>query len=252
MPRHILLFLSAFMFLCSFHVQAQLVRAEAFGWWMTPEGDVSVGEVLGFEARVDVADELGIDSQLIPGGKVLFGNRLQLGASGYQMSLSGNEDVGRQIDILGFSFDASTAVNSGLDLTLAQGFLRYNFGLEQFDVFLEGGGMFVDVAVDIRSDDVGEADASAAVVIPYGGVGGEVRIQDRFSLNGSFRYMTFTWEDIEATWSEFEIGGRVHFNDTVLLGGAWRSMSVEVDAPEENLYTDLTFSGPLAYIGLQF
>jgi len=250
MYRLLLLALPCFLLPCT--SQAQLIRAEAWGWYMTPEGDVEIGEILGLSARVDVDEELGIDSEIIPGGRVTFGDTLQIGGGGYQMSLSGNEQVGRQIEFLGFSFDASTDTASSLDLTLLQGFLRYRVGNEQIKAFVEGGGMFVDVAVDIRSDDVGEADASAAVVIPYGGLGVEATIQNRFSLNGSFRYMTFSWDDIEATWSEFEVGGRVHLGENFMLGGAWRNMGVEVDAPDDDLFTDLTFSGPVAYVGLQW
>ena len=231
---------------------AQLLQAEAWLWDMAPEGDVEISGVLGFTPRADVEDDLGVDGEAIPGVTVLFGDRWQIGASGFRTELSGDQVAGRSVEVLGRTFSASTRVQSSLDLTLARAFVRWNLGGEPVRIALEGGAQYADVAVAIEADRVGEAEASAEVVIPYGGIGVDARPVDWLSLRGSLRYMTFDWGDIEATWSEFDVGARAHLLGHLTIGAGYRGMGVEVDAPDDNLFTDLTFQGPYAALGLEW
>jgi len=231
---------------------AQMVDIDVHLWSLSSEGDVDFdGDV---SASVDLDDDLGLDEEWTPGATIVLGEGLfRLGASATQIDLAGSETVSRTISFGGLSFDASADADSSLELLLARGFARLHFGSDEFAVNVDAGGIYADIETTISgaSGLVSET-AETNVVLPFLGAEAVANPFDALELRAAIRLSQWEVSDIDVSWTDIEIGAHYEGLSPFTVGGGYRRLALDLDAPSDDLSSDLVFSGPVIYTGLEF
>lgn len=230
---------------------AKTVEIGAWGWFISPDGNI---ELESGDVSTSVSlNEIGADgSETIPGAFITLGDRFQLGAEAYQLSVGGDGNVSRTVSLFGFTTGLQSDVASDVDLTLARLFARYNIDIDGFRLGLEGGGQYADAQAELNSDLAGSFDVGTETVIPYAGLRAEFRPLEAFVIRGSLLYSSWEIDDIETSFTQLDLSAHGEFGKNVIIGGGYRQLDIEIDAPDDNVFADLDFSGPIVFAGLQF
>lgn len=233
-------------------LSARASEIEGYYWYMEPSGNGSVG-IDGLEGtKVDLKNDLGYgDSEGVFGANVALGSSHQLALSYMAFNLSAENHVDRQIKFGDETFHADANVASSLDATLVRGAYRFQTGSDEVKGGFLLGAQYVDAKVEASAKDIGSDSENATVGLPV--VGAFLRITPApvLVLRGSVAYGKWDWDDISATFVDAE--GSVALNlDPFYAGVGYRHIGIDGEDKSIPLKIDVTFSGPVAYVGLVF
>lgn len=246
--------LCALVFLLGNGVKARaLIQAEGSLFWMTPEGDVAVGYKGVSGTRVDIADDLGYDdAYAVPGGEVVVGDVHQFGMAVNRISLSEKNRISRSIRFYDKTYPFHTVVNSSLDMTLVKGFYRFSPGTSLARGGLIVGVQYVSAEVEAEAESVGSAHADVKSPMPFLGL---------YFMSCPLPFVGFQasavgsrWDlgDISASYVDLEVRAEMELMLGAYAGVGYRYVGIDVEDDDMAVEADVTLSGPVLYVGLEW
>lgn len=242
------------LFFCfaALSASAQVAELDLHLWSLSVEGDLDL--VGGVSASVDLEDDLGIEEEWTPGATVVLGEGLfRIGAAVTQIDLTGSETVSRTVSVGGLSFDASADADSSLELLLARGFARLHLGSDELAVHLDAGGIYADIDAQINAGGgILDQSAQTSVVLPFLGAEAVAKPFEGVELRAALRISQWEVDNIDVGWTDLELSAEYKGLSPFTVGGGYRRLALDLDAPAQEVSGDLVFSGPVIYAGLAF
>ena len=248
MMRRRSLFLLAALAFC---LPARSTHAQLEGsyWMFSISGDAAVG-IDGLEGTsFDVEDDFGYDDETAWGVSLTLGSTVQIGASYLKWNASGQERISRTIVFRDLRLPVAADVSSEVEVEIIRGFLALNLGPETAGAGLVGGVQYFQLSGTASAPGVGRASASAQAPMPI--IGGRLWLSPTSRILLQARALGMSWEfdDIDATYLEFEAAAHLYLSANVFAGGGYRHIDVDVTDKSEIIEVDLSFSGPVIYAG---
>ena len=230
-----------------------LVEIEGFFWLMKPEGQASVG-VDGLKGtKIDLENDFGYgDIETVPGIRFIMGKTHQFGLSIFKLDTSARNTLDRNIHFGDKEFDINENISSSIEMTVMQGFYRFNIGPEVFHGGLIIGGEYFAIEADAASSRNGSANADAdSGMLFFGGF----FESDPFSfLRLRASLLGGAWEigDVEADYLELEVSVLAKIPPGFHIGAGYRQINIDAKDTSLPLEIDLTFTGPTLFIGFEW
>jgi hypothetical protein len=221
------------------------------GWYLAPSGDgnIGIGGVAGTD--FDVEDDLGYgDEEFTPGVTLWMGDRHQFGASYLHLDISADNRIARTLRFEDLDFHIDSAVSSSLEATLIRGAYRFRFGDKAFSAGLIVGGQYVDLSADAASPDVGSARADASAGMPIVGADFVGLPVDWLQLRGGAVGFSWEFDNIEAVYLDVRADAAVRLANHWLLGAGYRHVRIDSVDDSEPVDIDVTFAGPVVFVGV--
>ncbi|MGD9873044.1 MAG: hypothetical protein AB7T27_02120 [Kiritimatiellia bacterium] len=229
-----------------------LIEVEGFYWLMQPAGDVSFGGEGEEGTGLDLEGDLGFDSaERIPGFKLAIGDVHQIGIGYFSMDIEADSIMTENVRFGDAVFYEGTDVTSTWEGDIVQGFYRLNLGSSSARYGLLAGGMFIDFTAAMESE-WGRSSQSSKAIMPY--VGGYFMGYPVSwgGVRGSVLASTWDWGDVSATMLDIELAGEVVFTPGVYVAAGYRHTGIDATFEDDNVDIDVTFSGPIAYLGFEW
>jgi hypothetical protein len=233
------------------HSRAQ-VEVEGFYWLMTLEGDAAVGlgGIVGTD--IDLESDLGYgDEEAVPGATLVLGDDHQFGVTFFQLDVSANSRINRPIRFSNLDFAVDAAVKSDVEATLVRGFYRWMIGNDTLRGGPVLGGQYFDVTAKASAEGIGRASAQVEAGMPVVGLAAEARPAEWLSLRAGGVGIRWDIDDVEITY--IDLDALVSVTAGPIYGGVgYRHIIIDGEDGGEPITADLTFSGPVAVIGLNW
>jgi hypothetical protein len=222
-------------------------------WLPTPSGDAAVG-IDGVEGTdIDVEDDLGYDdAEGTPSATILLGHTHQIGASWLALDVSARNTVDRQIRFEDLLFRVNSEVASSLEATVIHGFYRLHLGQEPVSGGITLGGIYVDFSASAQAEQIGSASADVTAGMPIAGVHLRLDPVPYLSLRGAFSGMSWTFDDVEATFLDAEASIALRTPTGLFAAAGYRHILIDAEDSGEPIKVDLTFSGPTLSAGFEW
>lgn len=237
-----------------------VLSAEARYGWMNVDGDLNLSSSSGGPVSSNNSVEaLGLDqSDMAIGGRVDldFGSP-RLTVIGWQTDFEGAGQLDETITLGGVTINASSPVDSKLDLGTFEGLLTFDlFPGETFSLGLGLGVAVVTADLSIESQTTGlDAATDQVLPIPVLAATAGVDLFERVSVSVLASGMTASYDGDGGTYIDLDANVSVRLLGEVggfagHLTGGWRYTDIELqyDDDSEAIDIDTQFTGP--YVGL--
>jgi hypothetical protein len=225
---------------------------EGIYWFMEPSGTGSVG-IDGVEGTdFDVQDDLGYGEEGLVGARFLAGESHQLEVTYLSMDISGDNVLDKQIRFSDVTYRVNTPVESSLDATLIRGAYRFEGGSDETRAGFLVGLQYVDLDADISAAGIGSAEEQVEVAMPVFGALVDLHPQPWLGIRSSIAGGSWEWDDIEATFIDFEASIQMELEAGPYFGAGYRYLMIDGSDDSVPLEADLEFQGPTLYAGLMF
>lgn len=232
--------------------QAQL-EAEAYYWLTEIEGDTTVGFKSLSGVSIDVEDDLGYDEEeAVLGARIILGTGHQLGVEYLEAAFEGLNELDRSITFGDQTFRASATLASKVDITAIRAFYRFTMGSEVMRGGIVLGGQYVGLEAIAAASGVGVEETEVQAGIPLIGAYLKANPLPFLSFWGNIVGGGWSYSGIEATYFDAEAAVRLTPLPFVYAGLGYRQLSAEVTDEEDIVDFDLTFRGPVAYVGFDW
>ncbi|MEM7392381.1 MAG: hypothetical protein AAF492_08525 [Verrucomicrobiota bacterium] len=241
------------LFACSLSLAtARAGEIEVYFWQMTPEGDAEVGTDGRGGTRADLEDDLGYGSEEdVLGFRASIGKRHQLGIAGFNIDAKARNRIDRTIRFADNTFRVSENVTTSLDMQFAQVYYKYRLGHRLLNGGLIAGAQYIQIDAKATSDRLGSASEEVDAPMPIVGVFAQSQPIGMLRLRGNLIYSDFDIEDVEATYTEFEISAMLHVKN--FFGGiGYRDIAIEAEEDSVPVVADISLTGPMAFIGMRW
>ena len=229
------------------------VKVEGHYWLTSVEGNAAIGFNNLIGTSIDVEKDLGYDDQEgAVGARVVLGNGHQIGVDYLEASFSEVNSINRTIQFRDLRFSATANLASKVDATAIRAFYRFALGNEIFRGGLLLGFQYVDLEAVASASNVGATDTNLKTAFPV--IGGTVLLHPLpfLALQGSIVGASWEVGDVEASYLDAEGAIRLYPLPFVFAGIGYRQLKVDVFDDEDNIDLDLTFSGPVGYVGFNW
>ncbi len=229
-----------------------LIEVEGFYWLMTPDGTVRFGSSSVDGTSLDLESDMGFDSaERIPGFKLALGDVHQVGVGYFSMDIEADSRISENVRFGTATFPAGTDVASTWEGDIVQGFYRLNLGSSFARYGLLAGGMYIDFAASMEAE-YGRSSQSVKALMPY--VGGYFMGYPLpwVGVRGSALASTWDWGDVSASMLDIELAGEFIFTPGVFVAVGYRHTGIDATFDDDNVDIDVTFSGPIAYLGFEW
>ena len=233
---------------------ASAFEAGVRGYYWMPglSGDVTYsGEILT-GTKLDLEDDLGMDSESYPMGEVFLGaGKHHLSLTYYKADYSGSTTLKENITFGDETFTVGTDVDSSLEYTVMD--FAYQYDLINLENFLAGGSLglvgkvkYFDITAAIESDlDKEEVDITAPVPM----VGANLHIgllADILELRVQATGLGYDGNTV------IEFLGDISYTPFPFIDihGGYRSFTIDLDI--DDLEANLTTAGPYAALTISF
>lgn len=220
-------------------------------WSMQPSGTARVGEDGIVGTPIDVEGDLGLGEEDVTVFDVHLGPMIQLGLQYMELNYTGDNEIGTTIQYQDLTFSPSTRVRSALDLQVAQAYLRTTTPDAPIRGGVDVGALYTRIESEVQAAGVGRASADTQAILPWGGLHLSIRPLTFLELGGYVRYSSFEISDVEVDYFEYELHASVRVGPAY-AGVGMRQMDIEGVYDKEDTSADLSFDGPVVFIGLEF
>ncbi|MFT5495314.1 MAG: hypothetical protein ACI9TH_000705 [Kiritimatiellia bacterium] len=228
------------------------VTLEGFYWMMEPSGTGSLGQNSIVGTRFDLQQDLGFgETENIVGATVVLGGPLAFGASFMNIDIEAQRTIEQQINFQDLSFTARSDLSSLLETSVFRGFVRAGKNDNDLAIAAEAGVIYADVTAAARASGVGNASVSVSGGTVYAGGHVKMPLGPHLGIQGGLRFSSWSFEDFEYDYLEFEISGRVKF-DPLFGGAGYRSFKLDGKDSAALFALDLELTGPIIYAGFTF
>lgn len=229
------------------------VELEGFLWLLTPQGNASVG-IDGLQGtKVDLKNDFGYeDSKTVPGLRFVFGNTHQGVLSAFQLKASADHTINRTVRFGQNEFNINERISSAIELTVLQGFYRFNIGPELFHGGLLAGAEYISVSAEASSPRLGKVRGNVDTGMILIGAFAEANPLSFLRIRGSLMAGTFDIGDVSASYLDMEFTALAFIFSGFHAGLGYRHIGVDAKHTNLPVEIDLSFSGPIFYVGFEW
>ncbi len=229
------------------------IEVEGFFWFMTPQGEASLG-IDGLQGtKVDLENDFGYgDTENVPGLRVVFGNTHQGVFSIFQLEASAENNINRTIRFGQNEFNINEHISSAIDLTVLQGFYRFNIGPDSFHGGLLAGLEYIGIGAEASSPRLGKAQGSVDTAMVLIGAFAESNPLPYLRIRGTMMVGTFEIGDMEATYLDMDFAALAIIPPGFHVGLGYRYIGMDAEDSNLPLELDLSFSGPTLTVGFEW
>lgn len=232
--------------------QAQL-EAEAYYWLTEIEGDTTVGFKSLTSVSIDVEDDLGYDDdEAVLGARIILGTGHQLGVEYLEAAFEALNQLDRTITFGDQTFTASATLASKVDITSIRGFYRFTMGSEALRGGLVLGGQYVGLEAVAAASGIGVEETDVHAGIPLVGAFLKAKPLPFLGFWGNIVGGSWSYSGYEATYFDAEAAVRLNPLPFVYAGLGYRQFSAEITDKDEIVDFDLSFRGPVGYVGFDW
>jgi hypothetical protein len=230
-----------------------VVEVEGFFWLMTPQGEASLG-IDGLQGtKVDLKNDFGYDdTENVPGFRFVFGNTHQGVLSAFQLGASAENTINRTIRFGQNDFHINEHVSSAFDLTILQGFYRFNIGPDSFHGGLLAGAEYISISAEASSPRLGKARGDVDTGMILIGAFAESNPLSYLRIRGTLMAGTFDIGDVKATYLDMEFAALAIIPPGFHAGVGYRYIGVDAEDTNLPVEIDLSFSGPTLFVGFEW
>ena len=230
-----------------------VVEVEGFLWFLTPQGEASLG-IDGLQGtKVDLGNDFGYeDTEIAPGLRVIFGDTHQGVLSAFQLKASADNTINRTIWFGQNEFNINERISSAIELTVVQGLYRFNIGPESFHGGLLAGAEYLRIGAEVSSQRLGKVRGDVDTGMVLIGAFAESNPLSFLRLRGTLMAGTFDIGDMSATYLDMEFAAKAIIFRGFYAGLGYRYIGVDAKHTDLPLDIDLSFSGPILYIGIEW
>ena len=229
------------------------IEVEGFVWFMTLDGEASLG-VDGLRGtKLDLENDLGYDDlESVPGLRFVFGERHQGVFSAFKLGASAENTIDRTIHFGQNQFHINERVSSSVDLTVFQGYYRLNIGPDSFHGGLLAGAEYIGISAEASSPRLGKAQGDVDTAMILLGGFAESNPASFLRIRGTLMAGTFDIGDVSATYLDFELAALAVIPPGLHAGLGYRYISVDAEDTKLPVEIDLSFSGPFLFVGFEW
>jgi len=230
-----------------------MFEVEGFLWFMTPEGEASVG-IDGLRGtKADLENDFGYeDPENVPGLRFIVGKTHQFGFSGFRVETSAENTIDRTIYFLDKEFRINERVFTAFDITVLQAFYRLDVGPEIFHGGLLVGGEYISAEAAASSARLGQAKADLETGMFLLGAFAETNPLPFLSMRAALMGGAFDVGDVEARYLDFEFSASAKIPPGFHLGAGYRYIGIDAEDSRFPLEIDLAFKGPFIFAGFEW
>jgi hypothetical protein len=221
-------------------------------WWAQPGGDGSVGFSGVQGTDFDLEDDLGYsDYEAIPGVRGAVGRTHRLVGELLRLDISTSSTIERNIQFQDRLFRVNSDVSSDVKATLARLYYQFTLEAEPASLGLVLGGQYVDLEARAEASGVGRASASLSAGLPF--IGAAVQAAPTSHVVLTAQGIGSSWDigDVEATFFDFEATAAYRW-ELLHVSAGYRHLIIDAKDPGSAIRADLTFSGPIVFVGLSW
>lgn len=229
------------------------IEVEGFVWFMTPEGEASLG-VDGLQGtKVDLENDLGYDEvESVPGLRCVFGDRHQGVFSAFKLEASAENTINRPFRFGNNRFHINERISSSVDLTVLQGYYRFNIGPDSFHGGLLAGAEYIGISAEASSPRLGKAQGDVDTAMILLGGFAEGNPTSFLRVRGALMAGTFDIGDVSATYLDLDLAVLAIIPAGFHAGLGYRYIRVDAEDTKLPVEIDLSFSGPILFVGFEW
>lgn len=229
------------------------LEIEGYYWLPQPEGNGAVGIAGIGGTTFDVQDDLGFDDpETVLGATIIGGDRHQFGASFFGFDFSASKDIETSLRFSDLAFRVNTRLASSIDATVVRGFYRYRFGSDAAHAGVILGGQYTDFTVRASAEDIGWASATLNALFPVVGGFADVAPVPWLEFHASVLATRWDYDDTDVTFLDAEALVRVLSEAGFYAALGYRRLDFDGQDKAEEIKADVTFSGPVLFVGFQW
>lgn len=220
-------------------------------WAMQPSGIAKIGDDGIVGTPIDIEKDLGIGEEDIVVFDLHLGPMIQLGFQYMDLSYTGDNEIGTTIKYKDLTFSSNTRVKSALDMQVAEVYLRTTTPSAPVIGGVDVGVLYTAIDSEASAAGVGRASASTQAILPWGGLHLSLRPIPMLELGGYARYSAFNISGVEVDYFEYDVHASLRVGPAY-AGAGIRKIDLDASYDKDNMSADLSFEGPVLFIGLEF
>ncbi len=229
------------------------IEVEGFVWLMSPEGEASLGADGLQGTQVDLENDLGYeDVETVPGFRCVFGERHQGVFSAFVLEASAQNTIDRLIRFGENQFRINERISSSIDITVIQGYYRFNIGTDIFHGGFLAGAEYIGISAEVSSARLGKAQGDVDTAMILLGGFAESNPVRFLRIRGTLMAGTFDIGDVAATYFDFELAAMAVIPGGFRAGLGYRYIAVDAEDTKLPVEIDLSFSGPILFLGFEW